>query len=1347
MSRKILHGVPVRRLRLTVPDGFKPVRTPLTYLSFLLSGTLLTAGAAFAADLGLGVNVSFSPAQVPVNTASTMTVTLQHNNNQAISNIAFSQSLGGLAAGAITSTCGGTASVSSGNLVVTGSTLPAATTLASCTITLPVQAATAATYPVAFTAGSVTGTAADNTPARTLQDSSATLTVANYIPIGTELRYWSQTYSSYTNEVRGLDPMWYEIWLTNRNAVNLANAAFTASVHGRHKIVTDRQPTTTCSGGSVSVLTAGQAGTFRLTGATIPANPADMATGGSCVVRIPVEAAYTDCRANSDGVSLAANIITSTPQVGNQGSSISTLTATGVCISKGTVGTPVANGGNGSFSIIVNNRNAIPLTSVSLTDPMPRGIDGADSNGAPAGVIATNIVAWPVGSASACNFGALQVDTATNTASIAGAMVPDRSACEWRVNFKGWNDGPANHSNTDGTKPIDRTNVIPASNIALQTAQGPMVYPVDVKALVTINPPIGDLGVTKQFLGIPGMFGGQAGTVELKINLQNNSPIDALVVDALEDDLDTMYRNVGVPEKGYSFVAGTMSFSPGCGAGAATLSAGSQGSVNARLTATPGTIVIPVGQTCTITNRVYVSGALGSAPRINTIGLNTVKAHYQTLPLNTATNTSPVIGAHYATQAIQIGKSFSSPLKTLAGVPAILAGIPGSRALLTITITGRSNKNMVELGDVRFADKFPATPWAMKLAADAQSTFTSTCGGSIAWDNATDTLQFSGGTLPAGDGVNVPQCIVQIPVIASAGSAGVVTNQLGVRSAQDLNAPNGVQSIITGNFDAIPTDKADLAAIDGVPAFAKSFSKTQVNVGEETTLKIELVNSGQTLFALNGVSFADQLPTGMEFKAGAVPQLSGDASCLAGTAAINGATLNVSFPNGPLNITKQPCTATVPVIARAAGNLINTIAAGALKSTENVSNPQLAEATVTAIGQADLFTQKTNDAPGTGLKAGDNVVYDLVAGNLGPDAAAGATVTDMPPPGLTITGWTCTPATPADSCPPSGVGSPVNVPVTVSRNSGVLFKISAVIDESAEDALTNTATVTAPASVTDPNPGNNTSTSKVELMVDMAATWGNVPTVLAPGSVTSGLELTCDNLGATMAAGATCTPQVTAGTISNLMCQLRSTSAAVVLPTTIGKGDAVVCTMDYKASGTSGGTPGMEPSVTFTGITGATRDSNPANDQDIAAADIIDAVNDALGSIPATGGNTPSVLDNDRLGTHIATPENVMVTAYGSASCTPAVPGATCSALMVNSDGTITVPAKATPGNYQVPYQICVSPATTPPACDTAVASVTVEKALPTTIAPVPAMDRWALILLGLALAIFAMAGLRKRLY
>ena len=110
--------------------------------------------------------------------------------------------------------------------------------------------------------------------------------------------------------------------------------------------------------------------------------------------------------------------------------------------------------------------------------------------------------------------------------------------------------------------------------------------------------------------------------------------------------------------------------------------------------------------------------------------------------------------------------------------------------------------------------------------------------------------------------------------------------------------------------------------------------------------------------------------------------------------------------------------------------------------------------------------------------------------------------------------------------------------------------------------------------------------------------------------------------------------------------------------------------------------------------------------------DVIDAVNDTLGTIGSiAGGTTTSVLDNDQAGSTSASiyaPANVVLLANGPQGFTGT---GVASALALNPNGTITVPANATPGVYTVPYQICFTPAATPAACDTGVATVVVSGA------------------------------------
>jgi len=143
--------------------------------------------------------------------------------------------------------------------------------------------------------------------------------------------------------------------------------------------------------------------------------------------------------------------------------------------------------------------------------------------------------------------------------------------------------------------------------------------------------------------------------------------------------------------------------------------------------------------------------------------------------------------------------------------------------------------------------------------------------------------------------------------------------------------------------------------------------------------------------------------------------------------------------------------------------------------------------------------------------------------------------------------------------------------------------------------------------------------------------------------------------------------------------------------------------------GTAGGTNTTETSVGVNGATSAANDGVVGNNTTAVAVSIIDAVIDNLGTVAsASGGTTASVLDNDQVGAisaSTATPVNVVLTANGAQVFTGS--GA-ASVLVLNPNGTITVPASATPGSYAVPYQICVTPAATPPACDTATATVVV---------------------------------------
>jgi uncharacterized repeat protein (TIGR01451 family) len=127
--------------------------------------------------------------------------------------------------------------------------------------------------------------------------------------------------------------------------------------------------------------------------------------------------------------------------------------------------------------------------------------------------------------------------------------------------------------------------------------------------------------------------------------------------------------------------------------------------------------------------------------------------------------------------------------------------------------------------------------------------------------------------------------------------------------------------------------------------------------------------------------------------------------------------------------------------------------------------------TDTLAPQADLSITKTDGV--TSVLAGGTTTYTITSSNAGPSNAAGATVTDTFPASLTCT-WTCVGAG-GGTCTASGSGN-ISDSVNLPAGGSVTHTASCGIGAASSGALSNTATVAAPAGATDPTPANNTAT-------------------------------------------------------------------------------------------------------------------------------------------------------------------------------------------------------------------------------------------------------------------------------
>ena len=135
--------------------------------------------------------------------------------------------------------------------------------------------------------------------------------------------------------------------------------------------------------------------------------------------------------------------------------------------------------------------------------------------------------------------------------------------------------------------------------------------------------------------------------------------------------------------------------------------------------------------------------------------------------------------------------------------------------------------------------------------------------------------------------------------------------------------------------------------------------------------------------------------------------------------------------------------------------------------------PPNAVVTTPVIGVADLSVVKDDGL--TFVNVNQVITYTIVVRNLGPSDATGARVADTLPAGLVSAAWTCSPAAGAACFPTSGSGS-ISATVNLAAGSRVTFTMVAVVGPCDTNILVNTATVTPPGNVTDPNPVNNTAT-------------------------------------------------------------------------------------------------------------------------------------------------------------------------------------------------------------------------------------------------------------------------------
>ena len=237
---------------------------------------------------------------------------------------------------------------------------------------------------------------------------------------------------------------------------------------------------------------------------------------------------------------------------------------------------------------------------------------------------------------------------------------------------------------------------------------------------------------------------------------------------------------------------------------------------------------------------------------------------------------------------------------------------------------------------------------------------------------------------------------------------------------------------------------------------------TTATPGGSVTYTITASNAGPS--NVTGATVADTFPASLTCTWTCVG--AGGGTCTAaGSGDIND---TVNLPVGGSVTYTASCT----IAPGATGSLVNT---ATVSAPAGVTDPNLANNTATdtdtLAGSANLAITKTDGV--TTATPGGSVTYTIVASNAGPSAVTGATVADTFPAALTCT-WTCVGAG-GGTCTAAGSGN-INNTVNLPVGGSVTYTASCTIAPGATGSLANTATVSAPAGVTDPNLANNTAT-------------------------------------------------------------------------------------------------------------------------------------------------------------------------------------------------------------------------------------------------------------------------------
>lgn len=953
------------------------------------------------------VGKSFNPSSIAQGGLSTLTITISNRTLSPLTTVNLTDALPSgvvLAANpAATNTCGGSLSAapSASSVVLTGGNLaarPNASTQSSCTITVKVTGSTLGSYTNSIAPGDFS----NDQSASFSTNATATLNVTTGLS-ATKAFSPTSIASGGTSRVT--------LTISNASTGQLSNVSLNDSgFAARLTVANPANAATSCAGAPTFVANPG-AGSAQLFGATL-------AAGASCQFSFDVTASGSGPWTNT----VPAGQITSAQGISSTAAVTATLSqaAAQININKSFNPVVVTGGVPSTLTLTLTNPSSVALHGVSFSDVFPSGIQVYSVPSVSSTCTGSSITAVP-GSAQVSVRGVTMAANSSCTITLQATSVKflnlTNNIPAGAINSEEGYTNPTQVSATLSTlqglsvmKGFEPAYVVPNAITTLKmtlvstfdpNAPTPMVL-TGVSYTDTLPAGLVLASTPNASTTCPGPGGNGSATITANAgsNLVTVSAAQlapsttcTVSVNVLAPSSLGTYTNL-IPANAITTDQGQTNSNPASAplyvVNQPTVSkAFSPSSVSAGQSATL-TVTISNGASVALTGLALSDSlpsgmVIAATPAASTTCANgSVTAQAGTASLSVAGASIPANGSctfQAAVTANQAGsynngipsgqitddQGLSNPgaasaTLTVLNAPTVSkAFAPNSIAVngisqLTITL-GNTNASAITLNST-FVDALPA---GVVIAATPGIAGSCPAGSVTAQPGASSLSYANGASIAAGG------CTITVNVTSS--SAGLYT---------DLIAA-GQLSTNAGTNPSAATAQLSVGGTALSPTLAKSFSPSTIAVNGLSTLTLSLGNPNATPQTL-AANLVDNLPSGVVIAA--APTVSGSCDTTQVQASPGGTSVtyatNATVPSGG-------CTITVAVTSASAGSYTNTIAAGALQTTDGGASPQAAVAGLVVQGSVPPTVQKSF-TPNT-INPGGTSVLTITLGNANASAA------------------------------------------------------------------------------------------------------------------------------------------------------------------------------------------------------------------------------------------------------------------------------------------------------------------------------------------------------------------------